>query len=196
MSAGVRGHWAGVAAIALVLVALAAAARPAQSAFPGANGRIAFQTSNGLGTINAVGGDRLPLIGAGGATFAAPTWSADGQRLAFSSNSDSAAFEVYVIGAQGGAVTRLTNNAAEDDAPSWSPDGGRITFESDREGGPSQIYAMNANEGGVIRLTSDPREDRAPAWSPDGTRIAFARGPDGGSADIWTMTSDGARPLR
>jgi dipeptidyl aminopeptidase/acylaminoacyl peptidase len=93
-----------------------------------------------------------------------------------------------VTGAEGGTITRLTTNPAEDDAPAWSPDGSRISFESDREGN-SEIYVMNADGSGVIRLTADIREDRAPAWSPDGTRIAFAR-----SGDIWTMSPDGGSP--
>jgi WD40 repeat protein/putative metal-binding protein len=193
MSAGVARRWAGITAAALLLGALVAAS-PVPAAFPGANGRIAFQSTGGLGTINVVGGDRRPLIGGNG-LFAAPTWSADGRRLAFSSNSAGGAFELYVTGAEGGAITRLTTNMTEDDAPAWSPDGGRIAFESDRDGN-SEVYVMNADGSGVIRLTSNVVEDRAPAWSPDGTRIAFARGV-AGNADIWTMTPDGgsATPL-
>lgn len=185
MVVGVARRWAGVTAAA-VLGALVVAS-PAPAAFPGTNGRIAFQTTGGLGTINAVGGDRRPLIGGAG-LFAVPTWSADGRRIAFSSNTAGGAFELYVTGAEGGTITRLTTNAAEDDAPAWSPDGRRIAFESDRDGN-SEIHVMNADGSGVIRLTADIREDRAPAWSPDGTRIAFAR-----SGDIWSMSPDGGSP--
>jgi dipeptidyl aminopeptidase/acylaminoacyl peptidase len=186
MPGGVGRRWAGVTAGVLILGALVVAS-PAPAAFPGTNGRIAFQSTGGLGTMNAVGGDRRPLIGGSG-VFAAPTWSADGRRLAFSSNTAGGAFELYVTGAEGGAITRLTTNIYEDDAPAWSPDGTRIAFESDRDGN-SEIYVMNADGSGAIRLTANVVEDSAPAWSPDGTRIAFAR-----SGDIWTMTPDGGSP--
>jgi WD40-like Beta Propeller Repeat len=130
--------------VAVVWLMLAGIAAPAAlGAFPGANGRIVFQTTNGLGTLNAVGGDRQPLIGGTG-IFAAPTWSPDGSRVAFSSNSDPPDFEIYMTGAQGGAVTRLTTNTAEDDAAAWSPDGRRLVFESDRDGA-SSLYVMNAD---------------------------------------------------
>jgi hypothetical protein len=190
MAGGMGRCWAGVTAGALILGALVVAS-PAPAAFPGANGRIAFQSTGGLGTINAVGGDRRPLIGGSG-VFAAPTWSADGRRLAFSSDGGGGPFELNVTGAEGGAITRLTTNPAEDDAPAWSPDGGRIAFESDRDGN-FEIYVMNADGSGVMRLTSNFVEDRAPAWSPDGTRIAFSR-VGAANADIWTMTPDGGSP--
>jgi Tol biopolymer transport system component len=162
----------------------------ALAAFPGANGRIVVQTTDGLDTINADGGGRLDLVSEPG-VFATPTWSADGRRVAFASNrGGDTDFEVYSIGAGGGAITPLTSNTVEDGDPSWSPDGSRIAFVRDTELEPSQIYAMNANGTGQVPLLSGILEDTAPAWSPDGTRLAFARGP-GDSSDIWIMTASG-----
>lgn len=51
-----------------------------------------------------------------------PAWSPDGSKIAFSSNRDGN-FEIYVMGADGTGVTRLTNRAATDILPAWSPDG-------------------------------------------------------------------------
>jgi hypothetical protein len=181
-----------VAGAAIMLGALVAAA-PAPAAFPGANGRIAFQGANSLGTINSVGGDRRPLISQAGAVFATPAWSADGQRLAFATNRDGN-FEIYTTGTEGVPLTRVTTNAADDGSPAWSPDGSRIVFESDREGGHHEIFVMNADGTGVMRLTSSVLESRAPAWSPNGRSIAFARGVVGGNLDIWTMTAEGGSP--
>jgi Tol biopolymer transport system component len=182
--------------VALLLLGALVATPAALGAFPGTNGRIVVQTTNGLDTINAGGGERLPLVSEPG-VFATPTWSADGRRIAFASNrGGSADFEIYSVGAQGGGITPLTNNAAEDADPSWSPDGSRIVFARVVGMGPSQIFAMNADGTGEVPLISGILEDSAPAWSPDGTRIAFARG-SGGNSDIWTMTSSGgsATPL-
>ena len=179
--------------VALLVLGGLVAAPAALGAFPGTSGRIVVQTTNGLDTINAGGGERLHLVSEPG-VFATPTWSADGRRIAFASNRGSADFEIYSIGAQGGAITSLTNNTIEDNDPSWSPNGSRIAFARDL--GPSQIYVMNADGTGELPLISGILEDSAPAWSPDGTRIAFARG-SGGNSDIWTMTSSGgsATPL-
>jgi hypothetical protein len=56
---------------AAVLAALVVAA-PAEAAFPGTNGRIAFQGYQSLGTSNASGGDREPLIAEAGRNFNSP----------------------------------------------------------------------------------------------------------------------------
>jgi WD40 repeat protein len=181
--------------VALLLLGGLVAAPVALGAFPGTNGRIVVQTTNGLDTINSGGGERLHLVSESG-VFATPTWSADGRRIAFASNRSSADFEIYSMGAQGGGITPLTNNTVEDDGPSWSPNGSRIAFARVPDVGPSQIYVMNADGTGELPLISGILEDSAPAWSPDGTRIAFARG-SGGNSDIWTITSSGgsATPL-
>ncbi len=86
--------------------------------------------------------------------------------------------EIYVMDANGGAQTRVTNNPAYDWAPSWSADGTRIAFESTRDGN-SEIYVMNANGGAPTRVTNDPAFDGNPSWSPDGKWIVFERNVDG-----------------
>ena len=105
-----------------LIAGLALAGTPAHAAFPGDNGRIAYQGYRNLGTVNAGGGDRVPLIsGVDGVFFGGPTWSADGQRLAFSSNRDGTDSEIYVASADGSSVIAVTNNAFDDDAPSGRP---------------------------------------------------------------------------
>jgi hypothetical protein len=188
----IRGLLAGTVA------ALLLGAAPAPAAFPGGNGRIAFQGYRGLGTINVSGGDRQPLIfeDVASRTFAAPAWSPNGQRLAFSTNRDAGDFEIYVTPASGASITRLTTNPAQDDVPTWSPDGSKIAFESDRDfasTGQRQIYVMNADGSGVTRLTFSITDDHAPAWSPDGSRIAFTRGTDA-AGDIVVMSAAGGVP--
>jgi len=57
-----------------------------------------------------------------------PRWSPDGRRLAFVSDREDEARQIYVIAVDGGEarrITRLQQGAAE---PAWSPDGRRIAF--------------------------------------------------------------------
>jgi Tol biopolymer transport system component len=183
------------AAIAFLTLAALAAAAPAQAAFPGNNGRIAFQGFRSLASINVGGGDRRPLISES-AFFGAPAYSPDGKRIAFSSDRDGN-FEIYVMPADGGQPTRLTNTAAEDDSPAWSPDGTHIVFESDRDlPGTTDIYVMGADGSSPVRLTATITEERDPSWSPNGSRIAFARAAPGGIFDVWTMGVDGGSQLQ
>ena len=52
-----------------------------------------------------------------------PSWSPDGERIAFSSDrkGDFENFEIYVMDTDGGNQQKLTNNRGDDRSPSWSP---------------------------------------------------------------------------
>lgn len=105
-----------------------------------------------------------------------PTWSSDGQHLAFETNRDGDA-EIYAMDADGTRLVNLTNHTANDMGPAWSPDGRLIAFSSDRDGS-FEIYLMNADGSRPRRLTSFATVMRGPpdalnaAWSPDGGSIA------------------------
>ena len=70
-----------------------------------------------------------------------PSWSPDGQHIAFDSERDGRA-EIYVMDSDGSNPRRLTDHSAEDRSPSWSPDGRHIAFESNRDG-DWEIYVMD-----------------------------------------------------
>ena len=174
-----------VATVLAVFVGVA----PASATFPGGNARIAIQTSaRSIDTINSSGGDRKTLVGpaASPTVFSVPAWSPDGTKVAFATNRDGNA-EVYVVSFASGALTNLTNHAAEDGYPAWSPDGTKIAFETNRDT-RNQIYVMNADGSGAVNISSSPTEDTQPSWSPDGTRIAFVRG-----GDIWVTSANGGQ---
>jgi Tol biopolymer transport system component len=123
-----------------------------------------------------------------------PAWAPDGRRIAFVSDRDGNR-EIYVVGADGNAPRRMTDNPAADQFPAWSPDGSKIAFGTDRDGN-EEIYVMNAADGsGQTNLTNDPATDRYPAWSPDGARIAF-RSSRAHSFDIFLMNPDGSGMTR
>jgi RHS repeat-associated protein len=114
--------------------------------------------------------------------------------IAFASNRDGTA-QIYLMNTDGTGVTRLTNDAANDEAPKWSPNNSRIVFQSDRDNvfsGASDIYVMNNDGSGQTRLTSDAADDSAPVWSPNGTRIAFQSARNGVNSQVFVMNADGS----
>jgi TolB protein len=182
----------------LAAVAVALAAPAAQAAFPGGNGKIAFEKIDGVGPY----GD-IYLMGADGSSAAQltnasdieATWSPDGSKLAFSrtgSCSDFCHAGLWTIKADGSGLTRVTDPTQVDVAghPAWSPDGRKIAFISvfpPRQFG--SLYVVNADGSGLTRLASG--EYLQPAWSPDGTTIVFAREESSIQEGLWAINPDG-----
>lgn len=94
-------------------------------------------------------------------------WSPDRTQIAFVS-----AFEVYVMDADGGNLTNISNHPDEDWFPAWSPDGKQLTFVSHRDSN-QEIYIADLATGEMRNLSNHPDNDTLPAWSPDGQNIAF-----------------------
>jgi Tol biopolymer transport system component len=77
--------------------------------------------------MNADGSNPINLTNSPGED-AYPTWSPDGNRIAFASIRDGDQ-EIYVMNVDGSSQIRLTTRRGPDYEPAWSPDGIRIAFE-------------------------------------------------------------------
>jgi len=128
-------------------------------------------------------GDSWPITHSAFACYH-PSWSPDGEYIAFVSQSgghwavgpgDEAASaiigqglindDIYLKPIHGVGFQRLTDNDWEfDKHPSWSPDGRQIVFCSNRETGHSQIWLMNADGSNPRNLSNDPYNDWDPVW--------------------------------
>jgi TolB protein len=128
------------------------------------------QGSYGLVLVDLGSGVVTPLTT--GSADRAPSWSPDGQRIAFARSGD-----IELIRPDGTGLEPLTTGAADDEMPAWSPEGSRIAFIRD-----GSLALMGASGAG-LRVVADTGYDedkgyRAaeyPSWTLDGQRIALDR---------------------
>jgi TolB protein len=103
----------------------------------------------------------------------APTWSPDGQWIAFTRIQDQQA-NIMVMRSDGTEVRQLTTTGAES-APAWSPDGTHIVFMSrhlntEEEANTrspkyfSNIYVMRSDGSERRPITSGPNNYEDPIW--------------------------------
>ncbi len=178
-----RGRFWIVVASLVVLVG-AGVSSPAQAAFPGQNGKIAFV--GGCAGVCLANPDGSGEISVGPAGTVAPAWSPDGSKLAVSNYDLEAA--VAVMNADGTGFTVIASTIWYfDGAPTWSPDGTRLAFIRDTSGDDPAIWTINADGTGASELFNPAANSPgSPAWSPDGGKIAFSM-----QGDIWTVNQDG-----
>jgi hypothetical protein len=100
------------------------------------------------------GRDARQLTSLGGRRGGTPSWSPNGQSIAFDWRNEDGHGDIYVIPLRGGAPVRITNHpgAAEDLVPSWSRDGQWIYFGSTRTG-EYQIWKVSFRGGQPVQLT-------------------------------------------
>jgi Tol biopolymer transport system component len=83
--------------------------------------------------------------------------------------------DVHVSSADGGAITPLAPDAANDRVPRWSPDGAWIAFASLKAGTPEyQIHVIRPDGRDLRRVAHFEKGSTFfPLWSPDGRQLAF-----------------------
>jgi Tol biopolymer transport system component len=177
------------------VVGLVGIAGPAQAAFPGANGRIVFDTSFGhrpqIFTIRPDGtGLRQLTHVAKGHVAGSPEFSPDGTRIVFTIDG-----QIWVMNADGSAQRQLTSQAGfQNQQPSWSPDGRKIVFSHCPV--PfgltvCDLDVMNADGSGMRKLLGGNWANQVPEYSPNGHKIAFASNRGGYISAVWVMNANG-----
>jgi Tol biopolymer transport system component len=157
--------------IAVLLLGAAVMATPgvAVAAYPGANGRIAFEQGGVIYSIRPDGSDRRQLTT--DTRSHSPRWSPNGRRIAFHRAGD-----IWIMRADGSAAHRITSGSANDINPSWSPDGSRLVFSRTTTGmlAGRSLYVVSA-AGGSVQLLTTQSDGCAvePTWSATGRYVVY-----------------------
>ena len=93
-----------------------------------------------------------------------PSWSPNGQLVAFSWRRPTGNYDVYVMDIVSHQLVELTRDTGRNERPSWAPDGRHIVFESTRTG-TRQIWSMLA-DGSQPRQLTYQGQNESPNWSP------------------------------
>lgn len=125
-----------------------------------------------------------------GVTQESPTFSPDGDQLAFVARAEPP--EIWTIDLNGGALAPLVASGEAAYDPTWSPDGDSLAFIQ-RSGTTNDVWIAPLNGDEPYQLTTIGSAV-SPTWSPDGRFIAFFR-ESRGEFEAWyveiTTESDG-----
>lgn len=108
-----------------------------------------------------------------------PTWSADGEWLAYVSFETRAA-AVFVQRVRTGERRQVSARAGVNGAPAFSPDGKRLALTLSGSSGNLDVYVLDLASQALTRITDDPAIDTEPVWSPDGQTLYFTSDRGGG----------------
>jgi dipeptidyl aminopeptidase/acylaminoacyl peptidase len=106
-----------------------------------------------------------------------PSWSPDGQQLAFASQRESDHYRIWVLARSGGQARLLLPelDGVPHFYPRWSPrDPTRLAYIAE-SAGVADLWVVDLASRERQRLTSSEMEKlESPRWSPDGERLAFS----------------------
>ena len=122
-----------------------------------------------------------------------PSWSPDGNRLAYVSFEEKNS-AIYVQDLRTGQREKVVSGAGINSAPAFSPDGRRLAVTRSMDGNPD-IYVVDIATRQQTRLTSHEAIDTEPSWAPDGSAIVFTSDRSGGP-QIYRVSPAGGEARR
>lgn len=163
---------------------------PADAAFPGKNGRIAFtslrDSSYQIYSMNPDGSGQTRLTVDPANPTIGSAWSPRGDQIASRCETAGDSYLCVMNGDGSGSHVVLYQDIAGADltAPAWAPSGSRLVFAWERESCDDtgdcvlqhDLGQVNADGTGVTTFNRPFREftmESNPAWDPDGSKIAY-----------------------
>jgi Tol biopolymer transport system component len=130
---------------------------------------------------------------AGSSTPWWPSWSPDGQWIAFAMHGS--LWRVRVSnGASDGVAEELVHAPEYLSSPEWSPDGRFIAYTADDSGRRINLRVFDTQTRQSIDLTTGDHVNVEPAWSPDSRRLAYVSTAPNGYFNVFVMDVGGGRP--
>jgi Tol biopolymer transport system component/serine/threonine protein kinase len=140
--------------------------------------RIAFQSGRAGGgyqdqaiwLAEVDGSNATRLTRGPGVLQGSPSWSPDGQWVAFDAGSEIGQMAIWVIRTDGSGLRQVTRDPGRAVVPSWSRDGRFIYFASNRTG-RLEVWRVAAEGGTEEQITSEG--GACPVESPDGRTLYY-----------------------
>jgi len=122
-----------------------------------------------------------------------PSWSPDGESLAYVSFENSRP-EIFIQHLATAKRSKISGFKGINSAPSWSPDGKNLALVLSKDGG-ADVYVMNTETKRLSRLTKHRGIDTEPVWSANGKSIVFTSDRSG-SPQLYEIAASGGKAKR
>lgn len=122
-----------------------------------------------------------------------PSWSPDGQSLAYVSFENKRP-EIFIQHLASARRSKVSGFKGINGAPNWSPDGKKLALVLSKDKSPD-IYVMTVATKKLNRLTTHRAIDTEPVWSADGNSIIFTSDRSG-KPQLYEVSTRGGKPRR
>jgi tricorn protease len=155
--------------------------------------RAVFEAHGEILTVPAAKGDVRNLTNTTGVAERDPSWSPDGQSLAYFSD-ESGEYQLHVRPQNGlGAVRKFTLGEAPSFYyhPVWSPDGKKIAYTDKR----MNFWVLDLAGGKSTKVDTGPYDGflELPSWSPDSRWLAYIKQLKSGFSAVFLYSLEGGK---